>query len=66
MLETKHKVQGFQFLPRNLVKVNPFKPNGISQSYQLDQSISILRVVWWYFTILVIYIIQIPTEQSVT
>ena len=26
-----------------------FKPNGISHSYHLDQSISILRVVRWYF-----------------
>ena len=25
---------------------NPFKPNRILHSYQLDQSISILRVVW--------------------
>ena len=30
--------------------VNPFKPNGISHSYQLDQSIYILRVVGWYFS----------------
>ena len=29
--------------------LNPFKPNGISLHYQLDQSISILRVVLWYF-----------------
>ena len=28
--------------------VNPFKPDGISQSYQLDHSISVLRVVGWY------------------
>ena len=28
---------------------NPFKPNGISYSYQLNQSISVLRVVWRYF-----------------
>ena len=28
---------------------NPLKPNGISQSYQLNQSISVLRVVGWYF-----------------
>ena len=24
--------------------INPFKPNGISHSYQLDQSISVLRM----------------------
>ena len=31
--------------------LNTFKPNGIFHSYQLDQSISILRDVWWYFPI---------------
>ena len=29
---------------------NPFKLNGISVSYQLDQSVFILRVIRWYFT----------------
>ena len=29
--------------------LNPFKPNRISHFYQLDQSISILRAVGWYF-----------------
>ena len=29
---------------------NPFKLNGISHSYQVDQSISILRIVGWYFS----------------
>ena len=28
---------------------NPFKPNGISHSYQLNQSLFILRVFGWYF-----------------
>ena len=32
--------------------LNPFKPNEISLSYQLDQSISVLRVVGWCFSIL--------------
>ena len=32
--------------------INPFKPNGISLSYKLDQSISVLRVTWWYFSYL--------------
>ena len=31
---------------------NQFKPNGISHSYQLDESISVLRVVEWYFSFL--------------
>ena len=29
--------------------INPFKPNEISHSYQLAQTISVLRVVGWYF-----------------
>ena len=29
---------------------NPFKHNGISHCYQLEQSISILRNVGWYFS----------------
>ena len=29
--------------------INPIKPNENSQSFQLDQSISVLRVVEWYF-----------------
>ena len=29
---------------------NPFKPNRISHCSQLDQSISVLRVVGWYFS----------------
>ena len=31
---------------------NPFQPDGISHYYQLEQSISILRVLQWYFTFL--------------
>ena len=34
------------------INSNPFKPNGIFHCYQLDQTISILRVVGWYFTFL--------------
>ena len=30
--------------------INPFVLNGISHSSQLDQSISILRVIGWYFS----------------
>ena len=30
----------------------PYKPIGISQFYQLDQSIPILRDVGWYFSLL--------------
>ena len=29
---------------------NPFKAKGMSHSYHLDQSISVLRVVGWYFS----------------
>ena len=31
---------------------NPFMPNGISYSCQLEQSISVLRDVRWYFSFL--------------
>ena len=34
------------------LRLNPFKPNGIFQSYQLDRSISVLRDVGWYFSFL--------------
>ena len=34
------------------VVVNSFKPNAISHYYQLDRSISVLRVVRWYLTFL--------------
>ena len=36
----------------NMIFINPLRPNGIPHSYQLDQSISILRVVGWNFSIL--------------
>ena len=32
--------------------MDPFKQNRISHSYQLDQSISLLRDVGWYFSLL--------------
>ena len=32
--------------------LNPFMYNGISHSYQLEQPISVLRVVWLYFLFL--------------
>ena len=31
---------------------DPFMPNGISNRYQLEQSISVLRDVRWYFSFL--------------
>ena len=43
-----------------LLAINPFKPNEISQSYQLDQSISILRVVGQYIS----YLFKIPQSGS--
>ena len=39
-------------LPNLFMFNNPFKPNEISHSYQFDQSISVLRAVWWYFSFL--------------
>ena len=35
-----------------VIKVNPYKPNVISLSYQLGQLISILRFARWYFLFL--------------
>ena len=32
-----------------VVNFDHFKPNGISHFYKLDQSISVLRVLGWYF-----------------
>ena len=32
--------------------INPFKPYGTSYYYQLDKSISVFRVVGWYFSFL--------------
>ena len=37
----------------NLIPVNPLKPNGISQCYQLEQSIYVLRDVGCFFSILI-------------
>ena len=37
---------------KKTINVNPFKANGIYRCYQLIQSISVLRVVGWYFTFL--------------
>ena len=30
--------------------INTFKPNGISHFFQMDQSITILKVTWWPFS----------------
>ena len=37
---------------------NPFMPNGISHRYQLEQSISVLRDVRWYFLIFIHVLIE--------
>ena len=39
-------------------KLNPFMPNGISLSYQLDQPISLFRIVGWYFIIYINFLIE--------
>ena len=41
-----------QFMACVFKCINPFKLNEISHYYQLDQSISVLRVVEWYFSFL--------------
>ena len=35
-----------------VINVNPFEPNEIYKSYQLERSTSSLRVVGWYFSFL--------------
>ena len=37
-------------LPLEFKLINPFKQNGISHYYQLDRSVSVLRVEQYYFT----------------
>ena len=46
------------------LKFNPFKPNRISQSYQLDQSISVLRVVGSYFSFVFKFWLKILEANS--
>ena len=38
------------FLESSICLINPFMPNGIYHTYQLDDSISNFRVVGWYFS----------------
>ena len=45
MLTKRHRTDSHNTL-------NPFMPNGTSHSYQLDQSISVFRVVECYFSLL--------------
>ena len=42
----------FIYFRTEMSSVSPYKPNGNSHDYQLDQSISVLRVVGWYFSFL--------------
>ena len=39
-------IQALQSLP-----LSPFQPTGFSHYHKLSQSISVLKVVWWYFNI---------------
>ena len=40
----------YNVLNSEFAHFNPFMPNGISQRYQLEQSISVLRNVRWYIS----------------
>ena len=42
---------------------NPFMLNGISHRYQLEQSISVLRDVRWYFSFYSILIENVASKQ---
>ena len=48
-----------------LVLFNPFKQNGIFHYYQLDQSVSVLLVVGWYFSIFIQFLITTFRKQTV-
>ena len=39
-------------------------PNGISHRYQLEQPISVLRDVWWYFSFLFKFLYKIMQANS--
>ena len=47
MMGAVHKLKNNEILDTH---INPFKPKKISHQHRLDQSISILRVVGWYFS----------------
>ena len=42
-------IEIFMDLIYPIINLNPFKPKGISHSYKLDQSISVVSVTGWYF-----------------
>ena len=42
-------IEIFKDLIYSIINLNPFKPKGISHSYKLDQSISVLSVTGWYW-----------------
>ena len=44
--------------------INRFMPNGISHRYQLEQSISVLRDVRWYFIIFIQILIENNARNS--
>ena len=49
LLDIYIRLAVFQFPGVSILIFYPFKLNGISHSYQLGQSISVLRIVGWNF-----------------
>ena len=45
------------------MQFNPHLPNGLSHSYQLDESICHLRGVWYTFFIFILFLIEIPVSK---
>ena len=45
-------LSSYKFADLILLIISPFKPNGISHHYHLDQSIFRFKVVGWYFSFL--------------
>ena len=56
---------GHTYLPfMDISFFNPFKPNEGAYPYQIDQSITVLRVVGWYFFFLIF--IQILIQHYIS
>ena len=47
-----------------ILLLNPFKPSGISHSYQLDQSIIVLRIILVIFFIFIRILIELSVKPQ--
>ena len=51
---------------RLATSLNPFMPNGLSRTYQLDQSISVTSGCWMVFFIFIQFLIEYPGSKQWT